>query len=109
MIEILEYVDRWGRNPFRRWHSRLDPAAANRVDDVLARIEAGNFSNVKGLGGGLLECRLHFGPGYRIHFGRDGDALVVLLAGGTKARQHLDIEKARELWREYRRRKREEA
>ena len=109
MIEVREYVDARGRIPFRRWQSRLDPAAANRVDDVLTRIEAGNFSNVRGLGGGLLECRLHFGPGYRIYLGRDGDALVILLAGGTKARQHRDIEKARELWREYRRRKREEA
>ena len=103
------FADSRGRQPFRRWHSTLDPAAANRVNDVLARIEAGNFSNVKGLGGGLLECRLHFGPGYRIYLGRDGDALVILLAGGAKARQHRDIEKARELWREYRRRKREEA
>jgi len=34
--------------------------------------------------------------------------VVILLAGGTKARQQQDIEKARELWRDYRRRKREE-
>ena len=63
---------------------------------------------LKGLGGGLSECRLHFGPGYRIYLGRDGDELVILLAGGTKARQQQDIEKARRLWREYRRRRREE-
>ena len=63
---------------------------------------------MKGLGGGLLEYRLHFGPGYRIYLGRDGPALVILLAGGTKARQHRDIERARGLWREYKRRKREE-
>lgn len=68
----------------------------------------GNFSNIKGLGGGLLECRLHFGPGYRLYLGRDGHALVILLAGGTKAHQPQDIEKARELWRQYRRRRREE-
>lgn len=108
MVEIREYIDGQGRNPFRRWHDRLDPAAAARVEAALARIADGNFSNIKGVGGGLLECRLHFGPGYRIYLGRDGNALVILLAGGTKARQHPDIEKARELWREYRRRKREE-
>ena len=109
MVKISVFTDSRGRQPFRRWYNRLDPAAANRVNHVLARIEAGSFSNVKGLGGGLLECRLHFGPGYRIYFGRDGDALIVLLAGGTKARQHLDIKNARDLWREYRRRKHEEA
>ena len=45
---------------------------------------------------------------YRINFGRDGDTLIVLLGGGTKARQQRDIENAGHLWREYRLRKREE-
>ena len=108
MVEIREYVDSRGRSPFRRWHEGLDPADAARVGAALDRIEAGNLSSLKGLGGGLLESRLHFGPGYRIYLGRDGDALVILLGGGTKARQRQDIEKARELWREYSRRRREE-
>ena len=106
MAEIREYVDSRGRNPFRRWYTGLDPAAAARVRNALARIRSGNLSSLKGLGGGLLEFRLHFGPGYRIYLGREGDSLVILLAGGTKARQQQDIKKARELWRDYRRRKR---
>ncbi len=65
----------------------------------------GNFSNIKGLGGGLLEYRLQFGTGYRIYFGRDGQALVILLAGGTKTSQHRDIRKARAMWRDYKIRK----
>ena len=52
------------------------------------------LSNLESVGGGVLECRLHFGPGYRIYLGRDGDALVILLAGGRKDRQQQDIEKA---------------
>lgn len=108
MIEIREYVDSRGRVPFRRWYAGLDPAAAYRVESALFRIADGNLSNLKSVGGGVSECRLHFGPGYRIYLGRDGTASVILLAGGTKARQQQDIEKARELWRDYRRRKREE-
>ncbi len=108
MVEIREYVDGRGRRPFHRWFSGLEPVAAARVNSALERIADGNLSNIRGVGGGLLECRLHFGPGYRIYLGRDGAALVILLAGGTKARQQQDIEKARELWREYGRRKREE-
>ncbi|MCY4424545.1 MAG: type II toxin-antitoxin system RelE/ParE family toxin [Acidimicrobiaceae bacterium] len=109
MVEIRAFTDGRGRQPFRRWYDGLDRAAAARVDAALARIADGNHSSIKGLGGGLLECRLHFGPGYRVYFGRDGRALVILLAGGTKDRQHQDIEKARGLWREYRRSQREEA
>ncbi len=31
-------------------------------------METGNLSNVKGVGGGVLECRIHFGPGYRVYW-----------------------------------------
>ena len=71
-------------------------------------MEAGNLSNVKSVGNGVLECRVNVGPGYRVYFGRDGDALIVLLGGGTKARQQNDIKGAHSLWQEYRRRKQQE-
>ena len=69
---------------------------------------AGNLSNVRGVGSGVLERRITVGPGYRVHFGRDGDALMVLLGGGTKGRRQRDIEDARDLWQEYKRRKQPE-
>ena len=71
-------------------------------------MEAGNLANVRGVGSGVLECRINVAPGYRVYFGRDGDTLIVLLGGGTKARQQRDIQDARQIWREYRRRKRSE-
>ncbi len=108
VIEITEYVDERGRSPFGRWFDGLDAGAAARVRTVLARMEIGNLSDVRGVGGGVLERRVNVGPGYRIYFGKDGDALVVLLGGGTKARQQRDIENAREFWREYRRRRQQE-
>lgn len=55
----------------------------------------------------MLEHRIDWGPGYRIYFGRDGDELVILLAGGTKKRQQKDIEDAQRRWQEYKQRKRE--
>ena len=108
MIEIREYTDDRGRSPFGRWFDDLEAGAAARVRTVLARMETGNLSNVRGVGRGVLECRINVGPGYRIYFGRDGDTLIVLLGGGTKSRQHRDIEDARELWQEYKRRKQQE-
>ena len=108
MIELREYIDDRGRSPFGRWFDRLDARAAARVRTSLARMEAGNLSNVRGVGSGVLECRINVGPGYRVYFGRNGDALIVLLGGGTKERQQRDIEDARDLWQEYKRRKQQE-
>ena len=108
MIEIREYIDGRGRSPFGRWFDALDTGAAVRVRTALARMAAGNLSGVRGVGSGVLERRVHVGPGYRVYFGRDGDTLIVLLGGGTKARQQKDIEDARDLWQEYKRRKRQE-
>ena len=108
MIEIREYTDDRGRSPFGRWFNGLDAGAAARVRTSLARMEAGNLSNVRGVGRGVLERRINVGPGYRVYFGRDGDTLIVLLGGGTKARQQRDIERARELWQGYRRLKQQE-
>ena len=68
---------------------------------VSTRIKVGNFGDHKGLGKGVSELRIDFGPGYRVYYGRDGDSLVILLAGGTKKRQARDIEKAQALWNEY--------
>ena len=73
---------------------------------ALVRMEQGNFSNVVGVGAGVFEYRLDFGPGYRIYLGKDGETLIILLGGGTKKRQQKDIEAAKSLWKQYKQRKR---
>jgi putative addiction module killer protein len=108
MLSLLEYLDAAGRSPFRDWFDELEATAAARVAVALARLEQGNLSNAKSVGEGVLEYRIDFGPGYRLYFGRDGSALVILLGGGTKQRQQRDIEDARRRWAAYRRRKRQE-
>ena len=108
MIEIKEYIDSSDQSPYARWFNRLNAPAAAKVVTSLVRMEQGNFSSTKSLGGGILECRINFGPGYRIYFGRDGSSIVILLGGGTKKRQQNDIETAKTLWKEYKRRKHQE-
>ena len=83
-ITLREYLDQAGRSPFGRWFDDLDATAAAKVTTALARIEQGNFSSVKGVGAGVFEYRIDFGPGYRVYFGKDGETLVILVAGGTK-------------------------
>lgn len=101
MIQIREYIDANSRNRFAKWFDRLSAPAAAKVSKVLYRIELGNLSSVRNLGGGIFESKIKFGGGYRIYFGKDGSALIILLCGGTKKRQQSDIETARKLWRDY--------
>ena len=105
MLEIRYYVAGDGRSPFENWFTGLNAAAGAKVAVALARLEQGNLSNVKPVGDGVLEYRLDWGPGYRVYFGRDGSALVILLTGGTKQRQQPDIGTAKALWADYKRRK----
>lgn len=71
----------------------------------MLRMELGNSSNVKWIGGGLGEYRINWGPGYRLYLTQDGDELIILFAGGTKKRQQADIDRADELLAEYKTRK----
>ncbi len=108
MIEIKEYLDDQGRSPYAKWFNSLNAQAAAKVVTALSRIGQGNLSNVKGVGEGVFEYRIGFGPGYRVYFGKDGATLVILLGGGTKKRQQKDIEAAQALWQDYKRRKKQE-
>src|SRR5260370_13091899 len=105
MIDVREYLDPGGRSPYADWFEGLNAEAAARVAKGIIRIGQGNFSNVKGVGAGVFEYTLDFGPGYRIYFGRDGDRVVILLGGGTKKRQQRDINDAIAKWRDYKNRK----
>ena len=55
--------------PFSEWFDRLaDIRTQQRIDARLTRMRVGNFGDAKAVGGGVLELRLDFGPGYRIYF-----------------------------------------
>src|SRR5258707_11022808 len=101
MIELRGYIDENGSKRFAEWLEGLDAAAAAKVTIALARMEQGSFSKVKGVGSGVFECKIDFGPGYRIYFGKEGERLVILIGGGTKKRQQQDIATARECWAAY--------
>jgi putative addiction module killer protein len=105
MVEVREYLDRGGRSPFAAWSDGLNREAAAKVAAALARIQQGNLSNAKGIGAGVHEYRIDFGPGYRIYFGKDGERLVILVGGGTKKRQQEDINTALARWQDYKQRK----
>ena len=106
-IDVVGYERKDGKRPFAEWWRWLDSQVRYKIQEAVERMRNGNFSNAKPVGQGVSEYRLNFGPGYRIYFGMDGEKLVILLGGGTKKRQRNDIEKAKELWKEYKSRKKE--
>jgi len=107
MIEVREYFDESGRSRYADWFDRLNAPAATKVTTAVTRLSLGNFSSVKGVGSGVFECKIDFGPGYRVYFGRDGERIVILLGGGSKKRQQRDIAQAIACWSDYKRRKQE--
>ncbi len=106
MVEVREYQTPDGNSPFTSWFETLDRQAALKVRTALARIEDGNLGDVKPVGSGVSETRIHFRPGYRIYSGRDGEKLIILLGGGSKKRQRQDIEDAKARWADYKKQKR---
>ncbi len=103
-IDIREFLNESGASPFARWFDGLNAVAAARVTIALTRLGLGNFSNVEGVGGGVYELKIHFGPGYRLYFGKDGERLVILVGGSAKKRQEAAIRAAKAAWNEYKRR-----
>jgi putative addiction module killer protein len=104
--EVRVYEDAAGDRPFDRWFDRLDARAAARITRAVTKIEGGLLPDVKPVGAGVHETRIDFGPGYRVYFGFDGGALVILLAGGDKRTQDRDIAAAQARWADYKARKR---
>jgi putative addiction module killer protein len=108
VVELRGYIDEDGNKLFAIGLDTLDATAAAKVTIALARMEQGNFSNAKSVGAGVHEYKVDFGPGYRIYFGKDSEAVVILVGGGTKKRQRKDIHAAQACWADYKRRKKQE-
>ena len=105
MIRILEYLDSNGRSAHARWLESLSLEAAAKVTEAVSAV-AGQFLQGQGVGSGVFERKIDFGPGYRIYFGKDSEALVVLVGGSSKQNQQEAIAAAIRRWVDYRRRAR---
>lgn len=100
--EIGYYTTRNGKIPLNEWFLDLkDGRAEAIVRKRIDRISRGNFGDCKLLGDGLFELRVHFGPGYRIYFGKHKMLYILLLCGGDKRMQRWDIMRAKHYWADY--------
>lgn len=108
MNQVSQYETEDGQVPFQRWFSSLGSKAALKVYTAVAQMEVGNLGDHKSVGGGVWERRINFEKGYRVYFAKDGNEIIILFCGGTKARQQSDIDKAKGYWSEYKNRKMQE-
>lgn len=77
-----------------------DARAKAEVARRVRRLALGNPGDVKPVGEGVSELRIHYGPGYRVYHMQRGNLLVVLLCGGDKSTQAKDITLALQLAKE---------
>lgn len=100
-MNVQEYIREDGTSPYQKWFNGLDPVAAAKITVAHSRLELGNTSNIKWLGG-IGEYKIDWGPGYRIYLAMEGQKLIILFGGGTKKTQKSDIKAAQKLFLEYR-------
>ena len=71
-----------------------DQAARARILVRVDRLAHGNPGLHKRISAKVRELKIDVGPGYRVYYTEIGDELILLLYGGDKSRQHMDIKTA---------------
>jgi len=80
---------------FSAWLSGLkDGMTHRRLATRLRKATLGNLGDVKPVGEGVFEMREHFGPAWRMYYVQRDAVLIVMLGGGDKSTQSVDIAKA---------------
>jgi putative addiction module killer protein len=83
---------------FIDWFDRLrDLRARTAIVSRIDRLSAGLVGDMKSVGGGVFELRVHIGPGYRRYACRRGAQVVLLLCGGDKSSQRRNIAEAQRM------------
>ena len=101
-MRIQVYQDAQGWEPFVIWlESIRNSKTQARIRKRLRRMELGNPGDYRAVGDGVFELRFHFGPGYRVYFGRVRSTIVLLLVGGDKDSQERDIQRSKVYWYDY--------
>ena len=96
MLEIKQ------TDTYRKWERKLrDQRGKALIAARIFRLANGLPGDVKPVGQGVCELRIHHGPGYRVYFKQRGNEVIILLCGGDKDTQQSDINTALRLSSEW--------
>lgn len=77
---------------FTEWLDGIkDRVTQRRLAARLRKATMGNMGDVKPVADGVWEMREFFGPGWRMYYVQQGNVLIVMLGGGDKSTQKIDI------------------
>jgi putative addiction module killer protein len=92
MFEVLT------TDEFDQWLSDLaDETDRTKIASRVARLRFGNAGDVKPVGEGVSEMRVHYGPGYRVYYKQTNKTIIVMLCGGNKSTQGKDVRRAKKM------------
>lgn len=105
-MKLFRYQRKDGIVPISVWLNEVrDKTMQARIRMRLKRLATGNLGDIKPVGGGVSELRLHFGPGYRVYLAQCGSSWLLLLCGGTKSNQNNDIALAKKYFEDWKERR----
>ena len=105
MVQVYRYKTEAGAEPVTEWLLSLkDNLVQAKMRLRINRVAEGNFGDCSSVGDGVSELREHIGAGFRMYFGQQGKTIVILLCGGTKRTQTLDITTAKKYWTDWKKR-----
>ena len=104
--EVRYYAVPGENPPFRTWFRSLaDRSGRVKIEARITRLrQSGHCGRCKPVGEGVMELVIDSGPGYRIYYAKEGTSIVLLLCGGDKSTQRVDIECAKSYWKEHKQR-----
>jgi putative addiction module killer protein len=97
------YVAPDDSSPFDDWMEKLKDARGKaEIETRINKLRRGIVGDYVSAGEGIVELRIHFGPGYRIYCVDNGTDVLILCAG-KKSTQIQDIKRAKFYWEEWNR------
>jgi len=83
---------------FTNWIRALkDRIARSVINARVRRLSIGNKGDSRNIGDGVSELRIDHGLGYRVYYSQTDQEIIVLLCGGDKSSQIVDIKKAKQI------------